>query len=592
MHMKHKLPLITARLALCSLLVLVGCERNIDLANLDTHVATSMGIALPIGQMSATLGDFIQTNTLDNVYIREDGVYYFHDTTDITTLSFHALNLRRFDVRYHTQFALYTILHTLTQGQDRIVGDGTTSLTLDCPLQVDIPNVNQDIEQERIDSLIMDSLVLSLAISPIDLDLRAQEITRLSLTLGNEFRCDEGSKIDCPSATLTDSVRVVLHHVCLRLMNDPSDRSKGNKNTFALALHLQLTPQAGHVIEVQTTSALSIDLAMQVHGFQAIWGFFVPSNDMNLNEVIALDSLIGKEVAQQLKTLQLRLAEPVLSLRFTHHVAAPLLVKMKHLYAYHSAIHQRTYATWNNQPTVDMPLQPMLSPVSDLQDSVTSSLRFSNLENEGHIDRLFDYFPDSIGYCFEIGLDPAQRESFPQYRLVNNTSVHADAVVSVPFVFKEQTALRYEFTLDSINISAYSLDSLLPKQSIDSVRQADLRLFLTISNGIPFAIQAKMQFLDDRGQIVNLHPLAGDSLRIAAPEDIQNHKVITPKETDIIIHLTRDEWRTFSQVKKIRLEAFLGDNPATVQLDTRACLALRLGLSAKADVVYDFNNIF
>ncbi len=42
----------------CMGFAMSGCKANVDLKNIDKTAELDMGIALPVGSMSATIGDF------------------------------------------------------------------------------------------------------------------------------------------------------------------------------------------------------------------------------------------------------------------------------------------------------------------------------------------------------------------------------------------------------------------------------------------------------------------------------------------------------------------------------------------------------
>ena len=81
--MQHKFAIIS--LFVSSLLVLTGCEKDVDLSNIDTRAELEMGLALPIGEMSATLGDFIGTDMIDGLYTDENGAFCFQSEFSIPT---------------------------------------------------------------------------------------------------------------------------------------------------------------------------------------------------------------------------------------------------------------------------------------------------------------------------------------------------------------------------------------------------------------------------------------------------------------------------------------------------------------------------
>ena len=60
-----------------------GCKANVDLKNIDKTAELDMGIALPVGSMSATIGDFLADGQVPNIYVdslNNKGILTFKDT--------------------------------------------------------------------------------------------------------------------------------------------------------------------------------------------------------------------------------------------------------------------------------------------------------------------------------------------------------------------------------------------------------------------------------------------------------------------------------------------------------------------------------
>ena len=63
--------------------VMNGCKEDIDLKNIDSHAEAELGFAIPMGSISANLGDFLGNGQVDGIYVDENRVLYFRDTFDI-----------------------------------------------------------------------------------------------------------------------------------------------------------------------------------------------------------------------------------------------------------------------------------------------------------------------------------------------------------------------------------------------------------------------------------------------------------------------------------------------------------------------------
>ena len=79
-------------------LVMSGCKADVDLKNISTAAELNMGIALPVGSMSATIGDFLADGQVPNIYVDSldnKGILTFKDTFSIDR-KFHQVALSQY----------------------------------------------------------------------------------------------------------------------------------------------------------------------------------------------------------------------------------------------------------------------------------------------------------------------------------------------------------------------------------------------------------------------------------------------------------------------------------------------------------------
>lgn len=77
---------------------MTGCHSDIDLQNIDSSAELEMGVALPIGSMHATIGDFLGDGQVKNIYVdslENTGVIAWKDTFDISR-NYHPLDLSQY----------------------------------------------------------------------------------------------------------------------------------------------------------------------------------------------------------------------------------------------------------------------------------------------------------------------------------------------------------------------------------------------------------------------------------------------------------------------------------------------------------------
>lgn len=591
--MQHKFAIIS--LFVSSLLVLTGCEKDVDLTNIDTRAELEMGLALPVGELSATLGDFIGTDMIYGLYTDENGAFCFQSEFSIPTKQFYNLDLSQY--MSNCDELLSMTVQDKLGGLPVVTGDGKRQVTLEFPFQLSMDGINEDGASERLDSMWITSasFLTNLSISSFNLDWN--EIDQVALVLSDQFTREAGDTILVPISghNYNQDIPIVVDNFCLNLLKDRSDLSAGNMTTVDMKIVFSFTVRNGHTIDLSPASSFICALKIQSLDFNTVWGYFEAGNQMRDADTIGLADLMGP-AWDMLKNFHLRFAEPEITLTLTHKVAAPLACHLYELRAYNSEEKQSAYATWNGQTEHLFPLENVLDPIHSARtDSVTNTARFSYKEDEGHIDNLFDVNPDMLIYGFGLTTDKARLAQYPQFRLTDDMGVAAKAGINVPFVFKENSSIRIDTLLPDIDISAISLDSLCADiDVIDSVKTSDLKLYIGVQNSLPFALKVSLHFLDEVGNEVPMDFGCGDTLLINGPskEQIVDKKVIEPAQTNVCIRLSKNEWKAFAKVKQIRLVAELSENQATAQLDVHQKLAIRLGLGAKAGVVLDFNSLF
>lgn len=70
------------------------------------------------------------------------------------------------------------------------------------------------------------------------------------------------------------------------------------------------------------------------------------------------------------------------------------------------------------------------------------------------------------------------RQRTPQIRITPNTGIYVDAIATLPFIFNEGVGIEYSDTINDIDISRYTLDSLLASvDMIDTLKNERLKTY-------------------------------------------------------------------------------------------------------------------
>ncbi len=235
------------------------------------------------------------------------------------------------------------------------------------------------------------------------------------------------------------------------------------------------------------------------------------------------------------------------------------------------------------------------------------TVRFDEDPSRGEIDRMLSIRPDKLGYKYAVDFN---RQIEPQIRITPNTGISLDAIATLPFIFNEGLALTYTDTLKDVDLSAYTIDSLLSsidKVIVDTVRTSDLKLLVKFTNSIPLRIKAVLRALDEDGNII-MDPstpskpyqiTTQDTIIIDAPkvEYVGGQFITTACETTDVISLSKAQIDVFDKIKSIQYEANI-DNEALqyayklgnykVRITEDDKLTLKIGLSALVDATIDF----
>ena len=297
-------------------------------------------------------------------------------------------------------------------------------------------------------------------------------------------------------------------------------------------------------------------------------------------------------------------------MQITTQVAGALMMQGDYLFVETEDKSQKRYATFNGSQTLYRDFTPdeYLPLTSAIGDSATMHVRFDNTEAFGHIDRLFAIRPDIFGYKFSIDFN---RQRTPQIRITPNTGIYVDAIATLPFIFNEGVGLEYSDTIKNIDISRYTLDSLLASvDMIDTVKTSDLKLIMKINNSIPLDIKGVFYALDENGDVVTepddptkvYRLTSSDTIRIQAPvyRFEGGAAIPTASEQTEIVLIDKKHFDTFSKIKSIVYTASIDDESLqsayqhggfNVRIAEDNKLKVQLGLTAKVDAVLDLDNI-
>lgn len=610
-------------MALLWILTLVwhGCEADVNLNDIDTSVKVDANVAVPIGSIKATIGDFIGDGTW-GIYVdslRNKGVLTFRDTFSISR-NFHHLDLSQ----YISKTSLTMNVHDQLESSGlliggSVVGTGVT-IPISFPLTMKLNGINNNESYQRLDSALIRNASFTSSIGQLGgLPLQWEWIEKVTLTLGSIFNRQDGNVLDIYTKGdgygYGQSIPINVDEFSMNLMKNTNPiipEAYSNNNVldsceFVVTMYVNIPVEAG-TIAVPSTAAFQYNLDVQFIDYHAIWGMFQASGQMSNEQEIAL----GEEwdAWKLFEAARLPFADPKLNLNITTQIAGALMVKGDYLYV-KDKNGQQINATFDGSNKLYKYFNPneYLSVDSEIGDSTTMHVLFDKDPARGHIDKLFSIHPDYLGYKFDIDFNRAET---PQIRITNNTSIRIDAECEMPFMFNEGVKLAFSDTINNINLSMITLDSLMANipDMVDTINDATLTLALRIENSIPLQLKGTFVCLDENDNVI-LDPKTGkplllveqDTLTIPTPDHQFNPTTatwdVTPAELIKMIEIEKDDLNTIAQIKKIMFSAILDDESLdyaynqghfNVRLTEYESLRIKLGVGADIEAILNLDS--
>ncbi len=609
--MKHLFTFSSIISALSLIMLFQSCDAGVNLNDVDTSVKVKANLATPIGSVSATIGDFVGDGTW-GIYIdtvKNHGVLTFKDTFTIQR-NFHNLDLSRYISRTQLKMNIYN------QVGGNIQGNGK-QIELKYPLTLKLKGINQDIDNQRIDSALIKnasftSKITSVGNSPI----KWEWIDKVTLTLGKNFNRPAGNTIVIykkgDNYSYGKDIPVNIDEFSLNLMKNKNPQSwKDYINnvtdscTFDITVFVTVPTSAG-TVSIPSTAAFQYDLGVQFIAHHAVWGMFEPSKDMSAEAEDRIADFWSPW--NTIQKLNLPLAEPSIDVAIVTEVAGAFILEGDYLYTKNEQGETR-YATFNgSQQLYKYFNKNEYLPLNSAIGSKTNThILFDNDPERGHIDNLLTIRPDKVGYKFAF--KPNEQET-PQMRLTKNSNIRIDAACNLPMIFNQGVELAYADTIKGIDLSMLDLDSLLNEVDeadiLDTLEEASAKLVIKIENTIPLQFKAALTCLDENNNVI-IDPKTNqpflitenDTITIGAPKfEFVNHAWQGDAMESIeIVNVDREDLETIRRINKIAYYVSLDDESLAyayeqglfnVKLSEDNSLRIKLAVGANAEGILKF----
>lgn len=606
--------------------LLAGCRSKLDLGNVDTSAEMKVGLTFPVGNVRMTLTDLV--GEVEDLYVdslEHKGVLAWKLDTAISRY-FHQVDLAQYISETQLKLNVYEKLG------DYIVG-GYLITPVDIPIWIDFPltiqldgiNKTGELSSERLDSaLILEASFASTINATGGLPLSWDWVDSVTLDLGEQVSRPAGNVMtvfdrhDSKYAQYSDYGKKIptnIDNFHLVMMKNPKALpSYANvKDECTFNVGFKFIIPAGTNVALPEDAGFNYKLEVQFIDYKAIWGKFDASKEMAEENVIDLSE--SWKDASFLTHSRIPFADPSIDVRIVTQVAGALFIDKAHVFV-EEKNGNRTYAMFGN-PGFEQPYKeirftkgewlPLESEIGDSTKNMTC--RFDKTPNGGRINELFRKIPQKIGYKFELDFDTM---TTPQIRITDNTAIHVTANCRLPMIFDQGVQITYPDTMDQINISQLSIDSIQNEAKvIDTIKSADVKLYMKARSTIPLQLKLAMRCLDAKGNII-MDPKDPSKPFLLFDQDTV---IITPPtfsysaaaegwvpvkagESTFIASKSKDDLNVFPKIKKIAYKAVLDDDAlaeayskglTNVKLTNQDDVVIKIGLSADLEAILNFD---
>ena len=618
---------LKAIIAIVAGCLFAGCHSDIDLNNIDSRSEVEMGLALPVGSIHATIGDFLGNGQVPTLFIdsvNNKGVITWKDTFKIAR-NFHQIDLSQYISEKQLSLNVYEKLEAahMIGANGKVTGTGMPyTLTFDMPLRLTGINSAENLNNERLDSALIEQASFTSVIKQNNLPLQWEWIDQVTLELGEQIHRPAGNTMVVydkarDSYGYNRNIPTAVDNFTINLMkkNSAGQYVVGQVvDSCDFKINFTFTIPNGQEVDVPEDAGFNYKLGVQFIDYQAIWGKFMPSKDMHDEAVIDLSESWGS--LNFISDWKVPFADPKIDLYIITQVAGAMKVDGDYLYSLdaNGNRHEASFK-YGNTTSRDFHRQfqawEYLDPTnSTIGDSTTNMMiPFDKDPERGHIDELFVNMPQKLGYKFAI--DFSYGGTYPsQIRITPNTSIRIEAACQLPLIFNRGVFVDYKDTIRDLNLSRYSIDSLLAQVNIvDTMKTTDVALYLKAQNTIPLDVKASMRCLDELGNVIMdpdsankpLLLFPSDTINLKAPEfksEGGNWSMSTPGETIITANLTKRQLDLLPKIKSIVYCAIVDDQSlqgayskgmSNVKITEDEGLTIKIGLTAHVDAILNLS---
>jgi hypothetical protein len=557
---------------------------------MSATVETSL--SLPLGSISLKLGDFLGDSTIQGVYVDEKGQYIYSYTTqfshDLSTL----INLDDLKTTGEYTFNFAKEVSTnYPEYQNCIIPAGQI-LDFSFPIVITLDNMNENLDKQRLDSIVVDLFRFYTRISPIDFNLSNKDIQKIDIEILNGFSSAKGNTISAPIAQygLGQEMPIEMEDVHIVLMKDPHATPSPSNVLDSIKLNVNIQIKTSQELHLQTTSALKLGIRVDELNFDAIFGYVHMPN-------LLQDSIIDYPIEKfwdgwkAFDGTILPLNKPSILFTIEHGFSIPLAATVNALNV-SSKEGEYRHATFDGEKSKTFLFPSKITMDAPYNATTIDSILLDYKESNGNIDELLTIHPDKVSYDYQVGIDSTSPQQ--QYRITNTTNLEMALNIHIPFEFKNNVHFAYTDTIRDVNLTAFQLDSLLAEaEFVQDIEKAELKLYLTIENWIPFNIESQVEFYTKDDELIQLSSMEDDhiNLTLQQPMDIVDGIVTKPSTNQIVFKVNQSDFENIASTEYIVLKALLKDNNTIVKITPESAVNIKAGITADIKATINANDM-
>lgn len=556
---------------------LCGCDAKVDLDNIDPSAKVEMGLALPVGEFTITLGDLLKTDN-GMLSVNEQGVYELKTNMSIEQ------EIEDIDISQYSATSQKTLFISDKVGNLPVIM-GPIELPIEFEVKMGLEGMNQELQEQRIDSMVLTQATINANISQ-NFGLSTENVKNVELVLSDDFRRPEGQTITLPFTGFNKNIPISLTNFCIRLLDDPT-LPAGNdnvKDTISMTLRLTLKLNADETVSISSGSKFVVNTTVRINDYEAIYGNFLGSTPVGFSGNYSMNELW--EGFSSLKELNLNLYDPRIAIDLTTTIAAGIRFNVNELSTENANHANKVKANFNGKDSYSVSL-PNYVKVTDLYTATATNTIVFDRAN-GNIGKLFTNNPAYLN--FDMGIQAEPRDGSDQQRIVKgNNRFAADVNMQLPFNFDQGSSILYTDTA-AVDFSTLNLDSVLQETGVmDSLRIHDLHLVLAAINELPMTVDLEFAFLDANKQDLHIQPTdEGNTLHL--PSTLAQS---SNGPANIDIRVNDEKMSKLKDVRHLVYKVRAQDpNPQTYPVSLKPENGLKIQIAFSADVAAYLNLMF